>query len=410
MLFRSSESSLDFAKDHLTNYFSSDFFPKPIEFEALWSNWSEVKEKLLSKNIRKHEVGAHITATSHRPKGNFRIVHELDPLDSLVYTSLVCSVSEAVERCRMNKDDMIACSYRISLKNGGFFCSGNGFNDFLTKSEYYAVNRNCVLVTDISDYYNQIYMHRIRNAIEVVDKDYGEIAGDIEYFLMQINSGTSQGIPVGPAASVVLAEAIMIDVDRFLSDLGVKHARYVDDFRIFSDSMKELVDVLEKLTRYLYHNHRLSLSSEKTELYSGSAFLDTILNNHYEIEKQEMFKSLHVLNPYSGEQEEVFLPRSLDRDFVIHTLRSVVDQIERKNLLDIGLARGFLRKARHYKVREFSEYVITHLYKYAPVINDVCLYLDEITDDNFIEINKTALKRALRYRESGVFLVAEWLG
>jgi hypothetical protein len=36
-----SEFALEFAKDHISKYYDSDFFPKADEFAAIWHNWEE---------------------------------------------------------------------------------------------------------------------------------------------------------------------------------------------------------------------------------------------------------------------------------------------------------------------------------------------------------------------------------
>lgn len=50
------EDSLEFAKEHISKYYDSDFFPKAMEFEAIWHNWDEVKSELTAKNVYKLDV------------------------------------------------------------------------------------------------------------------------------------------------------------------------------------------------------------------------------------------------------------------------------------------------------------------------------------------------------------------
>ena len=93
-----------------------------------------------------------------------------------------------------------------------------------------------------------------------------DLADDLEDFLTRLNGGVSRGVPVGPVASVIMAEAVLMDVDAFLIERGVSHTRYVDDFRIFSNSREDLRKLLSELILYLHSNHRLVLSSDKTEI------------------------------------------------------------------------------------------------------------------------------------------------
>ena len=75
---------------------------------------------------------------------------------------------------------------------------------------------------------------------------------------MNMNQKASQGLPVGPAASIILAEAVLTDVDRFIVQKGLSHTRYVDDFRVYGDSRNALLDLLREVALYLHTIHRLS--------------------------------------------------------------------------------------------------------------------------------------------------------
>ena len=94
------EDSLEFAREHISRYYDSDFFPKPIEYEALWHQWAEVKAELMSKNVGKLWVTSPRAMTIAKPKGGFRVVHQLEPIDSVLYTAVVqllfCKSSQAI--------------------------------------------------------------------------------------------------------------------------------------------------------------------------------------------------------------------------------------------------------------------------------------------------------------------------
>ena len=54
-------------------------------------------------------------------------------------------------------------------------------------------------------------------------------ACEVEGFLSGLERIGVEGLPVGPDASVVLANAVLAQVDRALRDAGVEHLRWVDD-------------------------------------------------------------------------------------------------------------------------------------------------------------------------------------
>lgn len=376
--------SLEFAREHIEKFYDSDFFPRAMEFGALWHSWEDVKKELLSKNINKFWVTNPKTSVSSKPRGGFRVVQQLDPIDTLVYTALGYSIATQVEQARISTAQHVACSYRFSVKDGSFFSSGNGFGEFTNQSEHLADNYKYVLATDITDFYNQIYLHRLNNAIEYADAALKPLADDIERFISNINGKTSQGVPVGPAASIVMAEAVMMDIDSFLINKGVYHTRYVDDFRVFSNSKETLLTVLEELTLYLYKVHRLTLSTEKTKIIESDKYVSEILHNHYELERVELFETLEIFNPYSGESEEVEIPIDDEKIIASEQITILADRVLERKYLDLGLSRALVRKAKTFKIKELALVIFENFEFFAPIVNDVCLYLSAVSDNDFV--------------------------
>ncbi|WLH11826.1 RNA-directed DNA polymerase [Pseudomonas hefeiensis] len=325
--------------------------------------------------------------TIAKPKGGFRIVHQLEPIDSVIYTALACEVTEAVEKARIPSEEHIACSYRLQISDGNFFGAGSGWADFTKKTEELANQYSTVLITDITDFYNQIYLHRLNNAIEIADSMLKPLGDDIETFLSTQNSKSSQGIPVGPAASIIMAEAVFIDIDRFLKDQGVHHTRYVDDIRIFSNSTRELSGVLESLTMYLYENHRLTVSSEKTFLMDSKEFVEKHLHNHYAEEKVQLLETLEIFNAYTNEMEQVEVEIDDEELILEFKLLAAIEKIITYEYLDLGLARSIIRSARRNKQSNIASVIFSNFDFFSPVINDVVLYLHEVTDDDFAKKN-----------------------
>src|ERR1035437_5190874 len=89
---------------------------------------------------------------------------------------------------------------------------------------------------------------------------------NIQKFIEALNTQTSRGIPVGPAASIVFAEAVMIDLDRKVLATTRDYVRWVDDFRIFFRTHADARQFLHQFTEYIHDNHRLVLSGEKTRI------------------------------------------------------------------------------------------------------------------------------------------------
>lgn len=397
--------SLEFAKEHLQKYYSSDFYPDPIELEAIWFQWNEVKSKLMSVDIKdSYETHALTALPWRKHKGGYRIVHQLEITDCIVYIALAYLAANKIELNRKPVEAGVACAYRIQLSQSSFFANGNGFDRFKERSRDLSKSFQFVLTTDIVDFYNQIYLHRLQNAIASTGLSSAELATDIERFLSKLNLRNSQGVPVGPAASIVFSEATLTDVDDFLSDLDVEHTRYVDDFRIFSNDRVHLEKVHRELTLYLHKAHRLTLSGEKTRIQSTETFVKSELDNHYELEKAELFDSLDDVNEYivaspadneddaenkdDTPDDECSAPLS---DVALRMLTIEAEKEKHKNkviegfqglcsrpTLDLGMARALLRQARLLKVAEIVDACFDNVELLRPVFNALAFYFREI--------------------------------
>lgn len=402
-----SEAALDFAREHIQRYYDSDFFPKPIEFEALWYQWDVVKAELLSKNVSKLWVTPPRAMTVGKPKGGFRVVHQLEPIDAIVYTALAFETAPSIEAARMPQAQNIACSYRFAPADGSFFARGTGWADFNSKTEQLLGGFSHILVTDITDFYNQIYLHRLNNAIESSNSALKPFAAEIENFLLTLNSKSSQGVPVGPAASIVMAEAVLIDVDLFLQGQGVRHTRYVDDIRLFSNSPRELHRVLERLTLYLYENHRLTVSSEKTKLSESAEFLALHMHNHYAEEKSELLETLDGFNPYSDDYDEPDFDD--DEDDANAGLIAAIERVINYEHLDLGLARSVIRTARRNSIGVIADHLVTHFPFFSPAVNDVVLYLHEVTDASLADSLRPKFETLVESPAMDTQLVRYWI-
>lgn len=379
------ETALEFAKRHIEKYYDSDFFPKPFEFEALWHNWAEVKAELSSKNVEKLCVFPPHTMPAIKANGTYRIVHQLEPVDAVIYTAMAYEIAASVEAARLPVNLKTACSYRLQIHDGSFFAAGGGYPDFDSRTIELASEYKYVLATDITDFYNQIYLHRLNNAIEFSNPLLKDKAKDIESFLTRINGKASQGIPVGPAASVVMSEALMTDIDMFIQSFKVPFTRYVDDIRIFSNDEEFLDEALRRLTTYLYENHRLTLASSKTRIMESEKFVAEYVNNPYDLEKEEIFESLEIFNPYTGEVEEH--EEEIDEDEVAEqAFLAAIKKALNQKVLDVGLAKGIIRRAKTMQSPVLVSDILDNFHFFLPVVSDAVVYISQLVDGGNIHL------------------------
>jgi len=409
--------ALDFAKAHIRQFYDSDFFPKPSEFDALWHSWPEVVAYLTSNEIGAYSVSSPRAYAASKPNGTFRIVHQLDPINSLVYTAIAYLIAAELESIRMPIASNVACSYRITLSSqrGEFFAEGQGYEKFIERCAELSQECDHVLTVDISDFYNQIYVHRLENVISQCEPAGKLVSKDLERFLLALNGSASKGIPVGPAASILMAEAIMVDVDQFLAGSGVAHTRYVDDIRIFHNSRHELIKLLERLSLYLYEAHRLSVASSKTKILTSVDYVAEYLSKPEVVERQRLHELLaNFVSEISAYGDASFVEVESEVTDNLEVQRVVMsdllEEVLARGTLDLGLARHLLRRCKKNRLRMIAPDLIQNFDFFAPVIRDLILYFNKVTNARFIQNNLDAFGSLVENSEmANLPFVRYWL-
>lgn len=393
-----SDQGLEFARAHLTNFADSDFFPPLFEYEAIWSNWKRFKADVVRSNIAKLWLPSPLVLPAPKLTDTFRIVHQLDPLSAIAYTALAHDVALKVESKRIDPEFKIACSYRLNIDGGAFFAKGTGYSDFLDSTKAGCESNDFLLTADVSDFYNQIYSHRVRNALASADASLEQLAKDVEHVIHALGAEASNGIPTGPNASIIFSEAIFIDIDQALLKEGYSFCRYVDDIRIFGSSAAELRKASEFLGEYLFTHHRLHLSASKTKIWESKAFLEREFFNHYAMAVQEAFNVLGSV-AYGGvasvinwgdedEDEEDGIP------FGILVAREDVDPAESISLIvervqktiadtgrcDLNLLKALLRKSRIFNDHGYLKIYNQYPEIFLPVFHEHCKTMRQLVE------------------------------
>lgn len=377
------EDSLNWAITHIRKFGDTDVFPVPFEYEAIYQKWDLLKDYLSKIDLETHETRPFNRFLIPKPQGGYRVAIQLDPIDTILYTAAIYEVADLIESNRIPIDQKVSCSYRVEKDaSGQLFKASSGWNDFHERSQELTDSGEYshVLLADITDFYNQAGHHRIENALEHAGVSRLR-ARAIERFLGNLTARQSRGIPVGPSASILLAEACLSDVDSKLIRQGYTHSRYVDDFRIFCKSVVEAEKALHDLSEYLYTAHRLSLQAHKTTILDIETFRNEELIDPEKLEEQskaeKIFNQLAFYNGY-GLEQEVLEPEEL-KILIRQNLNELFCTCLEKNPLQLGLARFLLRKATQLKTSVLQEQVIDNLPLLLPVLRDVMVYLEKTT-------------------------------
>jgi len=391
-MYKLQDTSLEWALLHVMNFYDSDFFPRLFEFEAIKRNWTNIKAALLDIDLEVYAPKNPVINLALKPNGNYRVVHQLDPIDSLIFAALLNENASIIESYRIPAERKIACSYRIKLDTSGSFFEKdyNGYPDFLEKAEELSnkFKSGVVLVCDIVDFYNQIYLHRVNNVLSEAGSKAAKV---IESFLGGLNTNVSRGVPVGPAPSILIAEAIMSDINKKILSYTDSFTQYVDDLYIFFKTEYEAKIFLHELTKYLYSNHRLVLSPDKTQIIKIPVFKGTHLKEESRIEKQALLDKLEELSEgmYSSIEEiKDFDELEPPEKFRIRSeaYSNLFNEAMKLEKIDLGLMRHILRQAGKYKVRKIMPQIFKYFEKLLPVIREVIIYFEKVLTEKSILI------------------------
>ncbi|TSA27633.1 RNA-directed DNA polymerase [bacterium] len=383
------ESDLDWALAHIETFGDTDLFPTPFEYKAIRYNWDNIKQFLLSQDILKWVVRPNRILLSPKAKYGFRVITQIDPIDSIIYSALIHHISQDIEEIRIPIEDQIVFSYRAqSNPNGTLFNPSVGYRDFLTRCrEIIEGNTDIthIVVTDISDFYSKIYLHRLENALRSSNADSNYISS-IMYLLSGWNGSETYGIPVGNAPSRLLAEATLSDVDSSLRANGINFIRYNDDYRIFSQSHTDAYRSLAYLAEILNRNHGLTLQQQKTDILSSELFKEKYLitPQDKEINKlhekfDDLIEVLDLDDPYDY----------IDYDDLTEEQQDIIDSLNLQEILrneitesepDLPVVRFILRRLTQLRDDSFLDEILDNIDSLHPAFPDIIKYIAVFAD------------------------------
>jgi len=232
---RLNPSSISRAIDHLSKYGDTDVFPHLPELVFLREMKVEVILEIAALDLEAFHPAQAFETIAPKSRFGFRIVHQLLLLETLLFTAALIEIGSDLETLKRPVDEFGPFAYRFSEDGDeSLFLQNHTYRDWLewqakkvAEQEY-----SYVVCTDIADFYQRIYLHRIENSLDSATANKG-VKRFIEKLIKQVRSKQSYGIPVGGTASRLIAEAVLADSDSALADEQIEFSRFVDDFRIF---------------------------------------------------------------------------------------------------------------------------------------------------------------------------------
>ena len=347
-----SETSVRRAIDHLGTFGDTDLFPRLPEMRCFLERPGTIAKDCGSLNIGQYmPVGVVETLTPKSWLG-FRIAHQLTASDSLIYLAALLDCAPYLESARIPKDYNEAFAYRYSEDGSqSIFEPARGYHQWLAHlSEFspenpFAEDRPAI-ITDISDFYQRIYFHRIENVLQDAGCPKGP-SDLVKKIIKTTRARQSYGLPVGGAASRLLAECLLNDTDMLLKNMGVKFTRFVDDFRIAVPAGMEAHSILCRLAEHLMVTEGLSLNVSKTKLTtvkemerSSRVRLQDVFSTA-EMEKMHAFITLSY-----GDDDELHDEDIANTSISAELLLDRLDAIGDKKGIDLSVIKAILRALR----------------------------------------------------------------
>jgi hypothetical protein len=385
-MLKLTEAELDDGLAAIKFHGYSDFFPQPPEFKIISDEWPRFRTYLASVDLDQYKA-YHPPLELSAPKSriNVRRVSLLHPFDLIIYSSIVRLMRDNISRARVEEKDRRVFSFRsegapAQALYKKFRPSHGDFSAEVLKRAQQKQQRWMVLA-DIADFYYRLYQHKVRNSVEatVTSDRERRICDRLEKSLLRRFTGeaVSFGIPIGPPASRLLAEAAITDVDKELLSLNIDFLRYIDDYVIFAKSRHEAEWTVRQLAEILYRYHGLTLQTAKTQIVqcadyisehkSATAAEDEVEQRFNEI-VEEHFYDVDSFDELTAEQKE-----TIDALDFAAVLQEALDE-EPPDYKKINFVLGKLSALEN---EDLIEIVLDNLEQLYPVAHAVNLFFRE---------------------------------
>lgn len=201
---------------------------------------------------------------------------ELQSFFEILLKNQTHKVSRIHLRKMKDRNELFEMNYNHS-NNDGDPCE-----DIIIRNKY-------KVEADISNCFPSIYTHSIAWAIlgkKVAKKEKGEDqwCNDLDRCVRNVKNEETNGILIGPHASNLISEIILLSIDFKLWKKGYRYIRNIDDYTCYVDSYEKAESFLMDLSKEL-KEYELSLNHKKTQISSLPIPSESIwvnkLNNFY---------------------------------------------------------------------------------------------------------------------------------
>lgn len=375
-------TSIDWAIDFLVNHSDGDLFPKMPEMEALLAKKSEFIPLLEGKSLESFPPGACRRFIVSKDEISYRQATQLDPQDSIILSAIIHQFGAGIESRRLPAD--IVYSYRFNpTSRNGLYGNTSAWNNFWKKASEISQQYSHILYCDIADFYNQIYHHTVENQL-IASSFPNQAMRWVISLLESTTAGVSRGVPIGPHAVHLIAEATLIPIDNSLVSSGLRFIRYVDDIIVFCNSESEARSALSRIASILDKQQRLMLQRYKTKYFQPSEFRaickemiqDRPINSN-EMDLLAIIKKYTDGNPYRTISYNQI--SSEDWQSISETtIRGIIEEYISKPQIDYIRLRWLYRRLSQIGHPGAIKVSLENLEKLGACFSTICSYLASV--------------------------------
>lgn len=375
-------SSIDWAIDFISNQSDGDLFPRLPEMQAIIERKIDFINIIENKPLTNFTPGACRRFIVPKDDISYRQATQLDPQDSIIFSALAYQYGASIEARRLPHDQIF--SYRFKpISNIGLYGGSSAWNQFWKTAAQRALSCNHVLYCDIADFYNQVYHHTVENQLIACGLPNQAIKWIIA-LLESTTAGVSRGVPIGPHASHLIAEASLIPIDNSLTSSGLSYIRYVDDIIIFCNSESNARSALSTTATILDRQQRLMLQRHKTQFYTPMEFTEVCQKmiedrpiNKDETDVIQIIKKYSNGNPY----QTITYDQISSEDWHTiseSTITKIIEEYLSGSNIDYIRLRWFYRRLSQIGHPGAIKVSLQHIDKLGPCFANICLYLTSI--------------------------------
>ncbi len=375
-------NSIEWAIEFVEKHGDGDLFPKILELKAILDKKNDFISLIEGKPLNDFKPKSCRRFIVAKDEISYRQATQLHPQDSILLSALVYQFGKGIEDRRVDETQVF--SYRFSpTMEEGLYSSKSAWNNFWGAAHRKSQNSSVILYCDIADFYNQIYHHSVENQLIASGLPNQAVKWVIS-LLESTTAGVSRGIPIGPHAVHLIAEATLIPIDNSMKSNGVDFLRYADDIIVFCDSDKKAKSALSLIASTLDKQQRLMLQRHKTKFYKPKDFQSLCLEmiEDRPIDKNEerllgIIRKYTGGNPYQSISYNSIKPEDW-KQFSEKVVSRIINDYLSKEEVDYIRLRWFYRRLSQVGHPGALDVSISNFEKLGPCLANICTYISSI--------------------------------